>query len=83
MDLPAHVHFDAILRYVDEVSDQGVPRYVTLDLRLALQPWRDWEFSVVGQNLLDDRHPEFKPTVIPVQDTEVQRGVYGKITFRF
>jgi iron complex outermembrane receptor protein len=83
MDLPAHVHFDAILRYVDEVSDQNVPPYVALDLRLAWQPWRDWEFSVVGQNLLDDRHPEFKPTVIPVQNTEVQRGVYGKITFRF
>ena len=83
MDLPWNLHFDAIGRYVDEVSDQNIPPYVALDLRLAWHPTRNLEFSIVGQNLLDDRHPEFRPTVVPIQRTEVQRSIYGKITFRF
>jgi len=83
LDLPWHLQLDGLVRYVDEVSDLGVPSYLSLDVRLGWQPLKNLEFSVTGQNLLDDRHPEFGPTVIPIQRTEVQRGVFGKIQFRF
>ncbi len=83
LDLPWHLQFDVTTRYVDRLSDLGVNGYVSLDLRLGWKPSRNVELSIVGQNLLDDRHPEFTPTIIPTQRTEVPRGVYGKILWRF
>ena len=83
LDLPGHVQFDLTGRYVDELPGLGVPSYFSLDARIAWAPTKHWEISVVGQNLLDDRHPEFAPSIIPSPRTEVQRGVYGKVTFRF
>ena len=83
LDLPGKVQFDLSGRFVDSLPALGVPSYFSLDARLAWVPTRNWEFSVVGQNLLESRHAEFAPTIIPSQRTEVQRGVYGKVTFRF
>ena len=82
-DLPWRLHLDATARYVDQLKELAVSSYFTLDLRLAWKPSRNLELSIVGQNLLDDRHPEFTPTIIPTQKTETQRSVYGKITFEF
>lgn len=77
------VDWDTVLRYVDSLPTPGVPAYITLDVRLAWRPSPKWELAVVGQNLLDDRHPEFYPTTIGTQRTEVERSVYGKVTLRF
>lgn len=83
-NLGKHFQVDAWLRCVDEVRDGGIPSYVTADLRLAWKPGPAWEFSIVGQNLLDPRHPEYGRAFIehgPL--TEVQRSVYGKVTWKF
>lgn len=58
-----------------------VPSYERLDLRLGWRPTASWEFSLVGQNLLDDRHPEFL-SELGLATGQVQRSVYGKVTFR-
>src|SRR5256885_4555794 len=34
----------------------ALPIYV----RLAWRPFKDFEVAIVGQNLMDDRHPEFQ-----------------------
>jgi len=65
---------------VDNV--QAVAAYVTADVRLSYRPTPNLEFSVVGQNLLDDRHPEQASTVGHAT-VEVPRGFYGRITWRF
>ncbi len=83
MNLPGRLKFDAMARYVDALSDLGVPSYVSLDLRIAWEPRKNLELSLVGQNLLDEGHPEFKSNSLRVQGAEIQRGFYGKITFRF
>lgn len=80
MDLPSHFQLDTVLRYVDRLpgTTTGVPPipdYLALDLRIAWQ-FKNVEISLVGQNLLDDNHPEFATLEIP-------RSVYGKITWRF
>jgi hypothetical protein len=41
------------------------------------------EFSIGGQNLLDNRHLEFIPDFINTAPTEVKRTVYGSMTFKF
>jgi hypothetical protein len=49
-------------------------------LRLAWQASDQLEVSLVGQNLLHDHHVEFGP---PVARGEIERSVYGKVTWEF
>jgi iron complex outermembrane recepter protein len=83
MDLPQHLFLDGNVRYVDRLPALDIPSYVTVDARLAWRPKPNWEFAVVGQNLLHERHREFSPSFIATRETEIERGVYGKVTVRF
>ena len=83
MDFPHDLEFDLWLRFVDKLPGQHVESYTTLDLRLGWKPTQDIEFSIVGQNLLERRHAEFKQEVLEVEQTEVERSVYGKIKYSF
>jgi len=80
MDLPGHLELDAGLRYVDTLPAPSVPSYFGLDLRLGWKPIKNLELAVVGQNLLDNRHPEFGA---PAFRQEIERSVYGKISWSF
>jgi len=51
--------FSSFLRHVDELSASGVPAYTELNLRAAWRLRPDLELGLVGENLLDNRHPEF------------------------
>jgi len=79
-DLTKRASLDAQLRYVDNV--RTVPAYVTADVHLSYRLTDSLEVSVVGQNLLDNQHPE-QSSIIGAPSTEVPRGFYGKITWRF
>jgi iron complex outermembrane recepter protein len=80
VDLPRDVEFDLVARYVGALPSPQVPGYFTFDARLAWAPIQNLEFSVVGQNLWQDRHPEFGD---PATRQEIPRSVYGKVTWRF
>lgn len=82
MQLPGKIEFDAAIRFVDELPEFQVPEYWELDARLAWKPNDNWEVAIVGQNLLHDHRPEFAVTA-SLQPTEVPRGVYGKVTWRY
>jgi iron complex outermembrane receptor protein len=77
------LRLDVVGRYVDGLADFNIHPYFALDARLAWSPRPNLEFSITGQNLLDDKHPEFWPTVLETQRTEVQRSIFGKVEFRF
>lgn len=83
MDLTRDLDFDLWLRYVDNLPSQDVGSYITLDARLGWKLYKDIELSVVGQNLLDSHRLEFEPEILDTYPTEVERSVYGKITWRF
>lgn len=83
MDLTYNVEFDVGLRHVASLENPGIPAYTALDLRLAWRPRSNLEISVVGLNLLDPSHPEFAPTQIVTPQREVERSVYGQLTWRF
>ncbi len=68
--------------YYDSLPAYDVPGFVRLDLRLVWTPDPSRELAVVGQNLLDDRHPEFGQSIQTVA-TEVERGVYLEFVQRF
>jgi len=79
-DWTANWETDAALRYVGPINTQQLPGYTELDLRVGWHPTPAWEFSLVGQNLLHDHHPEFNS---PLSRREIQRSLYGKATWRF
>ena len=83
MDLPQHLQLDCTGRYVDHLPNQTISSYVSLDVRLGWRPTSQLELEVVGQNLLDNRHNEFNPSIIQYQKTAVERAVFGRVTFRF
>ncbi len=83
VSLPFNVELDSWVRYVDALPSQSIPSYWELDLRVGWKPWKDVEISLVGQNLLDKHHPEMASSFLQTQATEVQRSMYGKITWNF
>lgn len=79
INLPRKLQFDQTLRYVSALPAQTVDAYTTGDLRFSWHPVSTWEFSVVGQNLLQPRHAEFGSDVDTI--VGIKRAVYGKITW--
>ena len=79
--LPARFELGSILRYVDHLPKPFVPHYFGLDMRIGWKYNTSLELNVVAQNLLDKQHPEFIPTSPSAR--EIQRSVYGKITYTF
>jgi iron complex outermembrane recepter protein len=82
------VDLDFWFRYVDTniafdaAGSKRIKAYVTLDLRLAYRPIKNIEFSLVGQNLLAEKHLEYinDNQTLP---TAIDRGMYGKISWGF
>ena len=83
MNLTETIELDATYRFVDRIAAFGIRNYHNLDVRLGWRPRKAWEMSLVGHNLLEAHHHEFLPGLFSTQPTEVQRGVYGKVTWRF
>ena len=82
-DLGAKWHLDWRLRFVDALPAAAVPDYTELDVRIAWRPADRWELSVVGQNLLQPRHPEFVPSSIATPIAEVPRGYYLQVRYGY
>jgi iron complex outermembrane recepter protein len=82
LDLPYNLQLDAAAYYVDSLSHQHVPAYVRLDLRLGWHPTRNLDLSIGLQNLIEERHYEFG-TSTGAQSTQIERSVYGRVTWRF
>jgi len=84
------VDFDLWARYVGDNSypqrvgavTLDIPAYVTMDARVAWRPRAGVEISLVGQNLLEQRHLETVSDMSLVKH-EVERTVYGKVTWAF
>lgn len=83
LDVAKNIELDAFFRHINKLPGLGVASYQTLDLRLAWKPKPGMEVSVIGQNLLQSHHPEFAPEVIPTMPVQIQRGVFGRFTWRF
>jgi iron complex outermembrane receptor protein len=87
IDLARGVEFDVNFRWVDELPTNNsgkvalVPDYSELDARLAWHPSANWEFALIGRNLLHARHPEYG--VPGPNQVELARAIHGKVSWRF
>ncbi len=84
-NLRKDLDFDLMTKWVDRLSDFRFPGYVSLDMRLAWRPRKHLELAVVGQNLLQAEHFEFGriSDIFNTVPTEVPRGVYGTVAWRY
>jgi len=65
---------------VSALPAQLVDSYSTADVHLAWRATRQVEFSVVGENLFQPRHPEFGGDLGLL--VGIKRSVYAQITWR-
>lgn len=83
----SEVDLDLILRYMDQLPGTAdfarIDDYFTMDARVAWRPIEDLELSLVGRNLIEDERLEFRSSTILLQDTEVERSVYGQVMWSF
>jgi len=80
--LPQNFSVDANTYYVSRLQQQQTPPYVRFDIRLAWNPTERVQFSVGGQNLLEDRHSEFRSLYVATP-TEARRSAYFRVTWAF
>jgi len=83
VDLPKHFEQDTTLRFVDHLPSLAVPSYYSLDAHLGWRPVSSLEFSIGGQNLLNNWHLEFMPDFVNTSPTVVKRSIFGSITVKF
>ena len=69
--------------FVDRLPAQQVASYTRLDSQFSWQPTAALALSLVGQNLLQDRHIESLEIHTSVNSSQVQRGAYAKISWKF
>ncbi|HYH45975.1 MAG TPA: TonB-dependent receptor, partial [Thermoanaerobaculia bacterium] len=81
LDLGAAWELDVLLRYVDELPFPPAPAVTEMDLRLGWRAMPGLELSLIGQNLLHDSHVQFRSGGARIE--EVERSVYGRVTWRF
>jgi iron complex outermembrane receptor protein len=81
INLRDNLEFNTTLYHIGSVPYYSVPSYMRLDMGLTWHVSKSMDFSIIGQNLLDRAHPEFGDDGVIA--TEVQRGVFGELTYRF
>jgi iron complex outermembrane recepter protein len=80
-ELDAHFRRHSPIRRMPPVSTgQGIPAYSELDLRLSWRASPRMRISLVGQNLLHDRHVEFGT---PAARGPIRRGISAKVVWGF
>ncbi len=90
-EINQNLEWTGFLRYIDEITvvspsifdGYKVPAYTSLDLRLKYKLDADVDISLVGQNLLQSSHKEYLDDISISPATEIQRGVYLKLDWRF
>ncbi len=83
LKLRSNVSWNATVRYVSRLAIPDIPSYVGADTTLRWRPRDDLEASVTGQNLLSPGHLEFADLTNILLSSQVQRSVFGKLTWRF
>lgn len=83
LNLPYNFEFDATWRKISSILTFDVGGYSELDLRLGWHASKKLEFSLVGQNLLSPSHLEFSSNLVDTARTKIERGVLGKVTYRY
>jgi iron complex outermembrane receptor protein len=81
--LPRDFVWDTSVYFVDRLAAQQVSSYTRLDAQLIWRSTQRLEWTLVGQNLLQNHHVESNDLHTSVQPSQVKRSVYAKLTWTF
>lgn len=83
LDLRHGVSWDVSGYFVDRLTGENIPSYTRLDTGLTWRWTEGLSTSVVGRNLIRDRHLEFTDDSGGIVSTRIKRSVYAKFTWLF
>jgi len=83
LDLAHGVEWDASAYFVNRLGSGKIPSYTRLDTGLTWRLTEGLGMSLVGQNLVKDRHLEFVDDTGSVRSTLIKRSAYAKFTWQF
>jgi iron complex outermembrane receptor protein len=83
LDLSRGFSWDASVYFVDHLRSGEVPSYTRVDTAVTWRWSEHLSSSVVGQNLVKDRHLEFIDDTGSAISTLMKRSGYVKVTWRF
>lgn len=81
LDLGNDWEFGVGLRYVDDLPALNVDSYVGAEVRVAKELTEGVKLALVGRNLWEPRHAEFRSASFPI-DPYIERSVYLALTWR-
>ena len=88
-DINKELELDTTLNYVSDLtsftsagSEIKISSYTRFDTKLTWKPEKDFEISLIGQNLFDDWHQEFDESLYATA-SEVPRTVYVQGKYKF
>lgn len=73
---------DTSVTYVDKLPAGNVDSYIRLDINLGGQISNNLRFNLVGQNLTESQHREMGGATT-LNAGEVERSIFGKLTWQF
>lgn len=84
VDLTHNLQFDTSFYWTEDISDfeSRSEDLVRLDIRIGYRPVKNLEINLVGQNLIDGKHLEFSDSILG-RATNIERSIYGSLTWRF
>ncbi|MCP4716980.1 MAG: TonB-dependent receptor [Deltaproteobacteria bacterium] len=83
-DISRNLECNVGVYYYDAVSSHNIDPYIRLDVGLTWRPGQNLEISLWGQNLLDDKHPEYRQDdYVAAGAGEIQHSWYTKLTWRY
>lgn len=83
LDLSEDLNFDAHLFWTDETTRFDIDPHLRLDLGITWRPRPGVELSLWGQDLLEGRHSESRAIANQEALARIERGVYGRASWRF
>ena len=81
--LPGHWQWNTSAYFVGALPSLSTSSYTRLDSNLTWQLGQRFSVSLVGQNLLQDRHIEFPGQDATVQPGLIKRSAYAKVSWWF
>ena len=83
VNLPHGFGWDTSIFFVSRLPADEVPSYTRLDTQLTWRSTPRLEWSLAGQNLLQNLHVESNDIRTSVQPSQVKRSVYAKFTWTY
>jgi iron complex outermembrane recepter protein len=83
VELLHSLSWDTSAYFVGRLNDPREHSYTRLDTGLSWPLGEKISLSVVGQNLLRDRHEEFVDSTTGTKSTLIKRSAYAKVEWRF